>query len=279
MALRTSTARKVAAALVAAPLVLVPVLAAPPAGALARQSANEVDAVDELKFVPATLTVPVGTTVTWLNKGVAGHTVTGGDGAPDANSPIGNTPLATQGATVTKTFEAPGTYPYFCTPHVSVGMKGVIVVTAAAAGGASAGGSAAPSSAGGGAAAPSSGAAASASPAAPSSGAAASTAGAAVPGAPGAPGGAGPAGAPAGSGGAGTAPAGAGAGSLSASPSGSATPDPSLGAPALKALDERLNSESKPLSSFRLALAALTLAVMLLGAGVYFVTRPRRDDE
>jgi plastocyanin len=38
-------------------------------------SANEV-VISGYKFVPQTLTVPVGTTVTWVNRDIAHHTVT-----------------------------------------------------------------------------------------------------------------------------------------------------------------------------------------------------------
>src|SRR5262249_44641322 len=37
-------------------------------------------------------------------------------------------PLSTTGATYEHTFTQAGTYPYFCTPHRSIGMTGTIVV-------------------------------------------------------------------------------------------------------------------------------------------------------
>jgi plastocyanin len=82
---------------------------------------NAVD-VANFHFSPATLTVKVGTTVTW--KGVSGsHTVTSDAGAPMAfDQPI------SQGSTVTVTFTKAGTYNYHCSIHAS--MHGTIVVTA-----------------------------------------------------------------------------------------------------------------------------------------------------
>jgi plastocyanin len=81
---------------------------------------NEVN-VANFQFSPATLTVKVGTTVTW--KGVSGsHTVTSDAGAPMAfDQPI------SQGGTVTVTFTTAGTYNYHCSIHAS--MHGTIIVT------------------------------------------------------------------------------------------------------------------------------------------------------
>jgi len=88
-------------------------------------------------FLPATLTVQVGTTVQWFWSS-AGHTVTSGaDGTPDGTfcSPAGTTSCASAppsgaGASFVYTFTRPGTFPYYCAPHVGDGMKGTIVVTA-----------------------------------------------------------------------------------------------------------------------------------------------------
>jgi len=123
----------------AALLVAVPVaaLVALP-GAVAAQAADgKVSATSQLKFDPAELTVAAGTKVTWTNVGGTYHTVTGGDGTADSSSPINGT-LPSDGSTYSVTFDKPGTYKYFCSPHVASGMKGTIVVTAAAGGGTSA---------------------------------------------------------------------------------------------------------------------------------------------
>ena len=71
-------------------------------------------------FKPATLTVPVGTTVTWRNTGAAPHTVT----ADDDTFNSGN--LAA-GATFAQTFGSAGTFAYHCNIHAS--MTATIVVT------------------------------------------------------------------------------------------------------------------------------------------------------
>jgi plastocyanin len=264
MALRTRSARTVAAVLVAAPLSLAPFAIAAPAAALPRQAAPDtVEALVESKFSPDTLTVPAGTTVTWVNTG-GSHTVTGGAGTIDPASPIGDNPLSNLGDTVKKTFDQPGTYPYFCQPHASLGMKGVIIVTAAAAGGSSRAGSSSAGSSSAGASGGSASGSASAAPgslpgsAAPSGSNAASAS----------------AGAVAGASGSGSAAAGSGAVTPSAG-----SPDPSLGAKAIEDLDLKLQKEQKPLTSFRLALWGLVLGIFVVGAGIYFMTKPRRDEE
>ena len=76
----------------------------------------------DYKFEPRTLTVPVGTTVTWVNHDVAPHTATHrsfGDEPFDT----GNMPTSVK---YSHTFRTPGTYSYQCALHQ--GMTGTIVV-------------------------------------------------------------------------------------------------------------------------------------------------------
>jgi len=103
---------------------------ASPAAPSATQAPAEpgvVTASGDNVFTPAEITVKVGEKVTWKNTG-GFHTVTGGDGAADPASPIGDKPLADAGSTHEVTFDKAGTYPYFCQPHASLGMKGTVVV-------------------------------------------------------------------------------------------------------------------------------------------------------
>jgi plastocyanin len=82
---------------------------------------NQVE-VSDYQFSPSTLTVKVGTTVTW--KGVSGaHTVTS-----DASATIQFDQSIGEGGTVTVTFTQPGTYTYHCSVHRL--MRGKIIVTA-----------------------------------------------------------------------------------------------------------------------------------------------------
>ncbi|MFN3654208.1 MAG: plastocyanin/azurin family copper-binding protein [Candidatus Nitrosotenuis sp.] len=66
-------------------------------------------------FVPSSLTVPVGTTVTWTNDDTAAHTVTSGsDATPDGNFDSG---LFMAAKTFSHTFDSAGEYPYYCLVH------------------------------------------------------------------------------------------------------------------------------------------------------------------
>ncbi len=85
-------------------------------------------------FLPASLTVPVGTTVEWFWES-GNHTVTSGaGGVPDgefcspSNAACASAPTSDVGSTYRHKFTKRGTFPYFCVPHYSVGMKGTITV-------------------------------------------------------------------------------------------------------------------------------------------------------
>ncbi len=77
------------------------------------------------EFMPMEVTIPVGTTVTWINNDEAEHTVTAGDGLFDSGNIM--TANVAPGASFSFTFTEPGTYEYTCTIHPR--MTGTIVVT------------------------------------------------------------------------------------------------------------------------------------------------------
>lgn len=79
--------------------------------------------ISNYAFSPATITVKVGTTVTWTNADAIAHTVTADN--PSADAP--NSDSITQGSSYSFTFKKAGTYPYHCTPHPY--MKGTVIVT------------------------------------------------------------------------------------------------------------------------------------------------------
>ncbi|PPD57862.1 cupredoxin domain-containing protein [Dehalogenimonas etheniformans] len=79
---------------------------------------NTVD-MHNLKYAPATLTVSVGTTVTWRNTDNVQHSVTSTTGLFDSG-------LFSPGGSYTHTFTTAGTYPYYCIIHP--GMTGTIIV-------------------------------------------------------------------------------------------------------------------------------------------------------
>jgi amicyanin len=76
--------------------------------------------ITDFKFNPATLTVPVGTTVTWTNQDEEPHTIAAKDGS--FHSPGMDTH-----ATYSFTFNTPGSYDYICSIHPF--MTGTVVVT------------------------------------------------------------------------------------------------------------------------------------------------------
>ena len=76
--------------------------------------------IDNFAFAPATLTVKVGSTVTWTNRDEEPHTVAASDGS--FHSPGMGT-----GATFSHTFSTAGKFDYVCSIHPS--MHGTVVVT------------------------------------------------------------------------------------------------------------------------------------------------------
>lgn len=77
-------------------------------------------------FAPESLTVPAGTTVTWTWE-TSGHTVDSGSGCSPDNR-FSSNGVQSAGFTMTHQFNTPGTYPFYCTTHCGVGMKGTITV-------------------------------------------------------------------------------------------------------------------------------------------------------
>ncbi|MGI0101776.1 MAG: cupredoxin domain-containing protein [Nitrosotalea sp.] len=76
-------------------------------------------------FDPASLSVKVGTTVTWTNQDAAAHTVTSGDPSAGPSGTF-DSGLIKPGNTFKYTFTTPGTTSYFCTIHPW--MTGKIIV-------------------------------------------------------------------------------------------------------------------------------------------------------
>jgi plastocyanin len=83
----------------------------------------EVEVTGNLRFDPSDLTISAGQTVRWRNAAAMFHTVT-----PDGHSEWSEASLSGAGDTFTHTFDAAGDFPYYCSPHLSQGMTGVIRV-------------------------------------------------------------------------------------------------------------------------------------------------------
>ncbi|MDO8716220.1 MAG: plastocyanin/azurin family copper-binding protein [Dehalococcoidales bacterium] len=79
---------------------------------------NEVWVINR-EFLPRTITVPVGTKVTWTNKDTEEHTVTFKNG-------LLNMRLTNRDAFFSYTFTEPGTFEYYCDPHPE--MIGSVIV-------------------------------------------------------------------------------------------------------------------------------------------------------
>ena len=67
-------------------------------------------------YIPASITINAGDTVTWVNLDTAAHTVTGGSPA-EGPSGVFDSSLVLGGAEYSFTFEESGSYDYFCMVH------------------------------------------------------------------------------------------------------------------------------------------------------------------
>ncbi len=81
-------------------------------------------------YSPREMTVPVGTTIRWVNNDTQAHTVTSGTSNGTVASPDGvfDSGFLNPGETFTYTFDETGVFDYHCTPHPW--MTGTITVTA-----------------------------------------------------------------------------------------------------------------------------------------------------
>lgn len=73
-------------------------------------------------FIPAQLSIPVGTTVEWRMTGTQEHDVWAFDGSF-------HSPTMGPGMRFSHTFTKPGRYKYLCLPHHGDGMYGEVIVT------------------------------------------------------------------------------------------------------------------------------------------------------
>jgi len=75
--------------------------------------------IDNFSFGPGTLTIPVGTTVTWTNRDDIPHTVVSTEG-------VFKSKVLDTDEKFSFTFSKAGTYPYFCSIHPK--MTGKVIV-------------------------------------------------------------------------------------------------------------------------------------------------------
>lgn len=89
--------------------------------ATAHTASDTTVTIADFSFTPASITIHVGDTVTWVNNGPSAHTATANDGAF-------NTGVLQKGHSASHTFTKPGTYSYICSIHPF--MHGTVVVLA-----------------------------------------------------------------------------------------------------------------------------------------------------
>jgi plastocyanin len=75
--------------------------------------------IDNFSFGPGTLTVPVGTTVTWTNRDDIPHTVVSPEG-------VFKSKVLDTDEKFSFTFSKAGSYPYFCSIHPKMTAKVVV---------------------------------------------------------------------------------------------------------------------------------------------------------
>ena len=89
------------------------VAASPGSSAKTPQPAGAEVKVDNFSFGPATLTVAVGTTVTWTNRDDIPHTIVSTD-------KVFKSKVLDTDEKFSFTFSKAGTYPYFCSIHPKI---------------------------------------------------------------------------------------------------------------------------------------------------------------
>lgn len=83
--------------------------------------------IQNFAFSPATITVPRGTTVTWVNQDSASHTIVDDAKGPVAQGSLFTSSSLASGAVYSFKFDNPGTYSYHCSIHPA--MKATVIVT------------------------------------------------------------------------------------------------------------------------------------------------------
>jgi plastocyanin len=84
-----------------------------------QKSATAEVKIDNFSFVPAELTIPVGTAVTWTNRDDIPHTVRSSDD-------VFKSKVLDTDEKFSFTFSKAGTYPYFCSIHPKMTAKVIV---------------------------------------------------------------------------------------------------------------------------------------------------------
>jgi len=98
---------------------ILPLVAMAPSVAHAQDSSGPAVVMTDFAFTPQSITIPVGSTVTWRNDGPSAHTATAGDTSF-------STGILKKGQSRTATFNQIGSFDYICTLHPQ--MTGTVLV-------------------------------------------------------------------------------------------------------------------------------------------------------
>lgn len=129
---RTRTGPRLRLGAAAAPLLVAGLLAA----GTGAEPAAVVEMTSQLAFEPGEVRIAAGETVEWRNTSVLVHTVTADPeraarprsvSLPEGAEPFHSGRLRPE-ETYRHTFDAPGTWRYFCVPHEAAGMTATVVV-------------------------------------------------------------------------------------------------------------------------------------------------------
>ena len=90
-----------------------------PAAAASNDAAGPTVSIGNFSFDPPTLTIPAGTTVTWVNRDDVPHTVTANDKRFASAALDSDERFSHQ-------FTAPGTYPYYCAVHTHMTARIIV---------------------------------------------------------------------------------------------------------------------------------------------------------
>ena len=99
----------------------------PPATTQAQVPGAMIVNIQNFAFNPASITVPKGTTVTWVNQDTTNHEIVNDAQGSIAQGALFTSNSLSKGASYSFKFENPGTYPYHCSIHPS--MKATVTVT------------------------------------------------------------------------------------------------------------------------------------------------------
>ena len=105
----------------------VPTISATPTTTPIQLTSGPTVTIQNFAFSPDSITVPKGTTVTWVNQDTVNHQIINDAQGTVAQGALFTSGSLQKGAGYSFRFDSPGTYPYHCNIHPS--MKATVIVT------------------------------------------------------------------------------------------------------------------------------------------------------